>query len=282
MRSRQRLARLADVSTPAWPAQFDDSHRALVARGARTGRRAADRGGAGARRMAAGLVARHDRCCRSPPDSRSTGAPCASTLTPAATSTTPGSSTPTAARATCCSESIRTCSPIRRRRRQYRARHLRHRSARRRDWCRRSLPARDGAAAVSDDSGDVSDARLRRGTQPRRTRVGGAGVGGGRRVRPLPARARALRSRASTSYRFRIFTNSTWQLRTVRSRAANARTPSGAAPPPTTSTQAQRDRARVIAESLGPRGMIHGDGKVTNLLFDDDGPRRARCSTSTP
>jgi N-acetylhexosamine 1-kinase len=34
--------------------------------------------------------------------------------------------------------------------------------------------------------------------------------------------------------------------------------------------KAQRDRARVTAESLGPRGMIHGDGKVTNLLFDAD------------
>jgi Ser/Thr protein kinase RdoA (MazF antagonist) len=32
--------------------------------------------------------------------------------------------------------------------------------------------------------------------------------------------------------------------------------------------KAQRDRTRVTAESLGPRGMIHGDGKVTNLLFD--------------
>jgi len=31
---------------------------------------------------------------------------------------------------------------------------------------------------------------------------------------------------------------------------------------------AQRERARVTGESLGPRGMIHGDGKVTNLLFD--------------
>src|SRR5262245_53941970 len=37
---------------------------------------------------------------------------------------------------------------------------------------------------------------------------------------------------------------------------------------------AQRERARVERESLGPRGMIHGDGKVTNLLFDaDDGVR---------
>lgn len=33
--------------------------------------------------------------------------------------------------------------------------------------------------------------------------------------------------------------------------------------------RAQRDRGRVVAESLGPRGMIHGDGKVTNLLFDE-------------
>ena len=33
--------------------------------------------------------------------------------------------------------------------------------------------------------------------------------------------------------------------------------------------QAQRDRTRVVAESLGPFGMIHGDGKVTNLLFDE-------------
>jgi Ser/Thr protein kinase RdoA (MazF antagonist) len=33
--------------------------------------------------------------------------------------------------------------------------------------------------------------------------------------------------------------------------------------------QAQRDRGSVMAESLGPRGMIHGDGKVTNLLFDE-------------
>jgi N-acetylhexosamine 1-kinase len=31
---------------------------------------------------------------------------------------------------------------------------------------------------------------------------------------------------------------------------------------------AQHYRSAVIAESLGPRGMIHGDGKVTNLLFD--------------
>jgi len=33
--------------------------------------------------------------------------------------------------------------------------------------------------------------------------------------------------------------------------------------------KAQRDRTRVVAASLGPFGMIHGDGKVTNLLFDD-------------
>ena len=33
--------------------------------------------------------------------------------------------------------------------------------------------------------------------------------------------------------------------------------------------RAQRARKRVIAESLGPYGMIHGDGKVTNLLFDE-------------
>ena len=33
--------------------------------------------------------------------------------------------------------------------------------------------------------------------------------------------------------------------------------------------KAQRDRTGVVAESLGPRGMIHGDGKVTNLLFDE-------------
>ncbi len=33
--------------------------------------------------------------------------------------------------------------------------------------------------------------------------------------------------------------------------------------------QAQRRRTRIVAESLGPRGMIHGDGKVTNLLFDE-------------
>lgn len=33
--------------------------------------------------------------------------------------------------------------------------------------------------------------------------------------------------------------------------------------------QAQRDRGSVVAESLGPRGMIHGDGKVTNLLFGE-------------
>ena len=32
--------------------------------------------------------------------------------------------------------------------------------------------------------------------------------------------------------------------------------------------QAQRHRTAVIAESRGPIGMIHGDGKVTNLLFD--------------
>ena len=31
---------------------------------------------------------------------------------------------------------------------------------------------------------------------------------------------------------------------------------------------AQHYRGAVVAESLGPRGMIHGDGKVTNLLFD--------------
>jgi N-acetylhexosamine 1-kinase len=30
----------------------------------------------------------------------------------------------------------------------------------------------------------------------------------------------------------------------------------------------QRQRTRVVADSLGPRGMIHGDGKVSNLLFD--------------
>ncbi len=34
--------------------------------------------------------------------------------------------------------------------------------------------------------------------------------------------------------------------------------------------RAQRDRTAVVAESLGPSGMIHGDGKVTNLLFNDD------------
>ncbi len=39
--------------------------------------------------------------------------------------------------------------------------------------------------------------------------------------------------------------------------------------------KAQRDRARVTAEALGPRGMIHGDGKVTNLLFDADDRVRA-------
>ena len=33
-------------------------------------------------------------------------------------------------------------------------------------------------------------------------------------------------------------------------------------------SKAQRERSRVVAESLGPFGMIHGDGKVTNLLFD--------------
>jgi N-acetylhexosamine 1-kinase len=31
---------------------------------------------------------------------------------------------------------------------------------------------------------------------------------------------------------------------------------------------AQRYRAMVVAEDLGPFGMIHGDGKVTNLIFD--------------
>lgn len=31
---------------------------------------------------------------------------------------------------------------------------------------------------------------------------------------------------------------------------------------------AQNHRGAVVAESPGPRGMIHGDGKVTNLLFD--------------
>ncbi len=34
--------------------------------------------------------------------------------------------------------------------------------------------------------------------------------------------------------------------------------------------QAQKERGAVTAESLGPSGMIHGDGKVTNLLFADD------------
>jgi N-acetylhexosamine 1-kinase len=34
--------------------------------------------------------------------------------------------------------------------------------------------------------------------------------------------------------------------------------------------QAQAYRGAVVAESPGPRGMIHGDGKVTNLLFDAD------------
>ena len=33
---------------------------------------------------------------------------------------------------------------------------------------------------------------------------------------------------------------------------------------------AQHYRSAVVAESPGPRGMIHGDGKVTNLLFDPD------------
>src|SRR5262249_22954700 len=31
---------------------------------------------------------------------------------------------------------------------------------------------------------------------------------------------------------------------------------------------AQRYRAAVVAEDLGPFGMIHGDGKVTNLIFE--------------
>lgn len=34
--------------------------------------------------------------------------------------------------------------------------------------------------------------------------------------------------------------------------------------------RAQRDRTAVVGEALGPHGMIHGDGKVTNLLFGDD------------
>ena len=32
--------------------------------------------------------------------------------------------------------------------------------------------------------------------------------------------------------------------------------------------KAQLERSRVVADALGPFGMIHGDGKVTNLLFD--------------
>jgi len=44
---------------------------------------------------------------------------------------------------------------------------------------------------------------------------------------------------------------------------------------------AQRERARVAGESLGPRGMIHGDGKVTNLLFDADDRVRAVLDLDT-
>jgi len=44
---------------------------------------------------------------------------------------------------------------------------------------------------------------------------------------------------------------------------------------------AQRERGRVAGESLGPRGMIHGDGKVTNLLFDADGRVRAVLDLDT-
>ncbi|HET6473757.1 MAG TPA: aminoglycoside phosphotransferase family protein, partial [Pseudomonadales bacterium] len=44
---------------------------------------------------------------------------------------------------------------------------------------------------------------------------------------------------------------------------------------------AQRERARVAGEALGPRGMIHGDGKVTNLLFDADDRVRAVLDLDT-
>src|SRR5262249_28394686 len=44
---------------------------------------------------------------------------------------------------------------------------------------------------------------------------------------------------------------------------------------------AQRARARVERESLGPRGMIHGDGKVTNLLFDAQDRVRAVLDLDT-
>jgi N-acetylhexosamine 1-kinase len=43
----------------------------------------------------------------------------------------------------------------------------------------------------------------------------------------------------------------------------------------------QRERTRVEGESLGPRGMIHGDGKVTNLLFDADDRVRAVLDLDT-
>ena len=173
-----------------------------------------------------------------------------------------------APRATCCSESIRRYSSMRPGSSATPARVIaRDRSQRTRAGAA-VRPARDGAAAVVDDGSTYRMLGLRRGAQPRRARIGRTGVGGAA-SRSAAFRTRLRATIAAPRRADSAFPRTRLATRAVRSCARTVRRRNALTKLPTMSIRRSAIEARVVAESLGPRGMIHGDGKVTNLLFDE-------------
>ena len=183
-------------------------------------------------------------------------------------------------RATCCSGSIRSCSPIRRRRGEYRARHcdvaaaragigaaVRCRARRRRGGPRRQRTYRM--------LGFVA------GPQSRRTRIvaqaSAAGVAFGRFQLALAHYDREqARGTDSAFSRTRVATG------TIRPRTCRSPCPPSGATAANDIDKAQRDRARVIAESLGPARHDPRRRQSDESAVRRRRPRRARCWTSTP
>ncbi len=129
------------------------------------------------------------------------------------------------------------------------------------------IPARAGAAAVRDDSGTYRMLGF----------VKGRSLGGLESVAQASAAGVAfgrfqfaLASYDASEHAVPIprFHELGWQLERF-DRVLQKPIPARRSVAANDIDKAQRDRVRVTAESLGPRGMIHGDGKVTNLLFDD-------------
>ena len=238
-----QLARLADVIDAGLAGK-----RRRLASGARCARRAnrrrvADRGGSGARRMAAGLVAEgDDRLLSVAAAFAVTGVPGGApngSHTGGHINDTWFVATDRGRGATCCSGSIRWCSPMR----PVSRRIPRASSARISRTAPGLVPPFVTCArrrrGRRDDGGDVSDAGLRRRAQPRRTRVraqaSAAGVAFGR----FQNWRWRITTRARTWCRFRASTNSTGSSNDS-TRCSDARRRNGADEPPTTSSGAAR------------------------------------------